>query len=245
MILYPAIDVLDGRVVRLKQGDFDAVTDYGDDPVRFAEGYQAAGAHWLHMVDLSGARDGARRQADLVKAVSDVGLKVQTGGGVRTRADVEATLEAGASRAVVGSLAVTDPQTVIGWLGEFGADCLALAFDVRLIEGTPYPTTQGWAKADDRPLGELLADYKRAGLKHALVTDVGRDGLLQGPNLELYYDLKMARPDVDWQASGGVANLEDVAQLKAVNMSGAIIGKALFENRFSLDAALEVASNAG
>ncbi|WP_019961660.1 1-(5-phosphoribosyl)-5-[(5-phosphoribosylamino)methylideneamino] imidazole-4-carboxamide isomerase [Woodsholea maritima] len=242
MILYPAIDVLDGRVVRLKQGDFNAVTDYGDDPVRVAEGYLAAGASWLHMVDLSGARDGARRQHDLVKAVSDVGIKVQTGGGVRSEADVEAILEAGASRAVIGSLAVTDVQTVIGWLARFGGDQLALAFDVRIMDGAPYPTTHGWAEADDRPLGELLSDYRRAGLRHALVTDVGRDGLLEGPNLDLYRDLVVARPDVAWQASGGVASLNDLRALKSLGASGAIIGKALFEGRFTVgDALAEVA----
>lgn len=238
MILYPAIDVLNGRVVRLEKGDFNAVTEYGDDPVAVAEGYLKAGASWLHMVDLSGARDGARRQGDLVASIVATGIQVQTGGGVRSRADVEAILEAGASRAVVGSLAVTSPQTVIGWLNEFGPEAITAAFDVRIVNATPYPTVKGWTEVSARTLGELLEDYRRAELSHALVTDVGRDGMLQGPNTELYHDLALARPDLRWQASGGVSSLDDIAALKEAGADGAIIGKALFEGRFTLEDAL-------
>lgn len=238
MILYPAIDVLDGQVVRLEKGDFNAVTEYGNDPVAVAEGYLKAGASWLHMVDLSGARDGARRQGDLVARITATGIKVQTGGGVRSRADVEAILEAGASRAVVGSLAVTSPQTVIGWLNEFGPEAITAAFDVRIVNATPYPTAKGWTEVSARTLGELLEDYRRAELSHALVTDVGRDGMLQGPNTELYRDLALARPDLRWQASGGVSSLDDLTALKEAGADGAIIGKALFEGRFTLEEAL-------
>lgn len=239
MIVYPAIDVLDGRVVRLAKGDFDAVTDYGDDPVAVATQFKAAGADWLHLVDLSGARDGARRQQDLVGAIAAVGLKVQTGGGVRSEADVAAILDAGASRAVVGSLAVSDPQTVIGWIGKYGADAIAAAFDVRIDEaGAVWPTLKGWTERAERPLADLLTDYRRAGLVHALVTDVDRDGMLQGPNLDLYRDLITARPDMSWQASGGVATLADLKALKAIGAAGAITGRALFEGRFTLEEAL-------
>ncbi|MEQ8434555.1 MAG: 1-(5-phosphoribosyl)-5-[(5-phosphoribosylamino)methylideneamino]imidazole-4-carboxamide isomerase [Oceanicaulis sp.] len=238
MIIYPAVDVMEGRVVRLAKGDFDAVTDYGGDPVSAAKAWKDQGAEWLHLVDLSGARDGARRQHDLVEAVAKTGLKVQTGGGVRTAKDVQAILDAGASRVVVGSLAVSDPQTVIGWLAKFGAAKIAAAFDVRLQDGAAYPTTRGWAERSDRTLVELLADYRLAGLAHALVTDIDRDGMLEGPNLTLYQDLLRIRPDMNWIASGGVSSLEDVKALKAAGMTGAIIGKALFEGRVKLDEAL-------
>ncbi len=238
MIIYPAVDVMEGRVVRLAKGDFDAVTDYGGDPMSAAKAWKDKGAEWLHLVDLSGARDGARRQHDLVEAVAKTGLKVQTGGGVRTEEDVQAILDAGASRVVVGSLAVSDPQTVIGWLAKFGAARIAAAFDVRLQDGAAYPTTRGWAERSDRTLVELLADYRLAGLAHALVTDIDRDGMLEGPNLTLYQDLLRIRPDMNWIASGGVSSLDDVKALKAAGMTGAIIGKALFEGRVKLDEAL-------
>ena len=238
MIIYPAVDVMEGRVVRLAKGDFDAVTDYGGDPVSAAKAWRDKGAEWLHLVDLSGARDGARRQHDLVEAVAKTGLKVQTGGGVRTAEDVKAILDAGASRVVIGSLAVSDPQTVIGWLADFGAASIAAAFDVRLQDGAAYPTTRGWVERSKRTLVELLADYRLAGLTHALVTDIDRDGMLEGPNLALYQDLISIRPDMNWIASGGVSSLEDVKALKAAGMSGAIIGKALFEGRVELDEAL-------
>lgn len=238
MIIYPAIDVLDGRVVRLAKGDFNAVTDYGGDPVAAAEAWRDAGAEWVHMVDLSGARDGARRQHDLVAAVAATGLKVQTGGGVRSEADVEAILEAGAARAVVGSKAVSDPQSVIGWIVRFGAETIAAAFDVRLEGGAVYPTLKGWTERSDRSLLELLADYKLAGLAHALVTDVERDGMMEGPNMALYADLATVRPEMGWQASGGVSGLEDVKALKAAGLAGVIIGRALFEKKLDLKDAL-------
>ena len=238
MIIYPAIDVLDGRVVRLAKGDFDAVTDYGGDPVAAARAWRDAGAEWVHMVDLSGARDGQRRQQDLVASVAATGLKVQTGGGVRTEADVQAILAAGAARVVVGSTAVSQPQLVIGWIGKFGAEHIAAAFDVHIEGGAVYPTMKGWTERSDRTLIELLADYRLAGLSHALVTDVARDGMMEGPNLELYADLSTVRPDMAWQASGGVSGLEDVKALKAAGLSGVIIGRALFEKKLSLAEAL-------
>lgn len=238
MILYPAIDVLDGRVVRLEKGDFNAVTDYGGDPVAVATAYREAGAQWLHMVDLSGARDGARRQGDLVARIAETGISLQTGGGVRSADDVERILDAGAKRAVVGSLAVTHPHTVIGWLNRYGANRITAAFDVRIVDGTPYPTVKGWTEQSARPLGALLEDYGRAELVHALVTDVGRDGMLEGPNIDLYRDLATARPDLQWQASGGVSSLDDLKALTKTGAAGAVIGKALFEGRFTLDEAL-------
>ncbi|MEQ9349871.1 MAG: HisA/HisF-related TIM barrel protein, partial [Alphaproteobacteria bacterium] len=146
MILYPAIDLLDGRVVRLAKGDFAAVTDYGEAPLATARAYAAAGATWLHLVDLSGARDGARRQAATVESINGAGLKVQTGGGVRSAADVQAILDAGAARAVVGSLAVTDPARVTRWLQRFGPDRLTLAFDVTLEQGEARPRVAGWTE---------------------------------------------------------------------------------------------------
>lgn len=238
MILYPAIDVLDGRVVRLAKGDFAAVTDYGDDPVAVATAYRNAGADWLHLVDLSGARDGKRRQLSLVESVAATGIRVQTGGGVRTADDIESLLKSGASRVVIGSLAVTDPERVSGWLVRYGAAAIAAAFDVRMKGDIPVPVVKGWTEEAGMTLGELLERYQRHGLRHALATDTGRDGMLEGINAPLYQTLVAARPDIAWQASGGVASLEDIRQAKALKMGGVIIGRALFEGRFTLEEAL-------
>jgi phosphoribosylformimino-5-aminoimidazole carboxamide ribotide isomerase len=238
MIIYPAIDVLDGRVVRLAKGDFDAVTEYGDDPVAAARSWIEAGASWLHLVDLSGARDGARRQHDLVEKIAGLGINVQTGGGVRSRDDVRDMLNAGAMRVVIGSLAVSQSGQVRQWLEDFGSESIAAAFDIQLIDNVPYPTLRGWRERSSRTLAELLNDYIGSGLRHALATDVDRDGMMSGPNVEFYEYLLALRSEIEWQASGGVSSLNDVQALKAVGVSGAITGRALFEGAFSLQDAL-------
>ena len=238
MFLYPAIDVLDGRVVRLEKGDFSAVTDYGGDPVAVAKSYLDAGAGWLHLVDLSGARDGQRRQLGLVETIAATGIKIQTGGGVRSAKDIETLLESGAARVVIGSLAITEPERVTGWLSRFGPAHIAAAFDVKLKNGVPVPVVKGWTEEAGTTLGELLGQYRHAGLAHALVTDVGRDGMLQGLNIPLYQDLVTSRKDIAWQASGGVATLDDIREARRLKMGGVIIGRALYEGRFTLEEAL-------
>jgi len=235
MLIYPAVDVLDGQVVRLAKGDFDAVTAYGDDPVAVAERFREAGAEWLHLVDLSGARDGGGRRTDLVEAVAATGLKVQTGGGVRATADIEAILDAGAERAVIGSLAVAEPERVLGWLARFGAERIVAAFDVAITGGVAWPVVKGWTEQADRPLGALLERYASGGLRHAMATDIARDGVLQGPNPDLYLDLAAARPDIAWQASGGVASVEDLPSLEEAGCAAVIIGRALYEGRVALE----------
>lgn len=239
MIVYPAIDVLDGRVVRLEKGDFSAVTDYGDDPAAVARAYLKEGADWLHLVDLSGARDGGRRQLSLVESVAATGIKVQTGGGVRTSDDIESLLKSGASRVVIGSLAITDPARVAGWLVRHGPEAIAAAFDVRLKGDNPVPVVKGWTEEAGMTLGEVLQAYPRGALRHALVTDTGRDGMLEGINIALYQSLVAARPEIAWQASGGVAALDDIRQARALKMGGVIIGRALFEGRFTVAEALQ------
>lgn len=238
MKLYPAIDLLDGRVVRLHKGDFDAVTDYGGDPAAVAAAYLAQGAEYLHVVDLSGARDGERRQSAAVQSLSNTGLRLQVGGGIRTREEIAAILKAGAERVIIGSLAVREPDTVAAWISEFGPDRIVAAFDVRLEAGIIWPLVSGWTRKGDEPLAALLERYTSSGLRHALVTDVDRDGALQGPNTSLYAELCELWPDIAWQASGGVSSLDDLVALKDVDADGAIVGKALFENRFTLGEAL-------
>lgn len=244
MILYPAIDLLDGRVVRLLKGEFDAVTNYGDDPAAVAERFKAAGSDWVHVVDLAGARDGQRRQTPAIKAVSSAGIKVQSGGGIRGRVDIEALLEAGVDRLVVGSLAISEPDTVQSWMREYGAERFNLAFDVRFLNGAYRPAIKGWTDVLTVTLEDVIAAYDESAIRHAMATDIGRDGDLSGPNTELYRDLVARYPDIEWQASGGIASLEDIASLKRTGVAGAITGRALYEGAFTLEEALSCLQDA-
>ncbi|MEE2566738.1 1-(5-phosphoribosyl)-5-[(5-phosphoribosylamino)methylideneamino]imidazole-4-carboxamide isomerase [Hyphobacterium marinum] len=238
MQLYPAIDLLDGRVVRLRQGAFDAVTDYGGDPLALADAWKGQGADWLHVVDLSGARDGAQAQLDTVAGIARTGLAIQSGGGIRSERDLACLYGSGVKRAVVGSLAVIDPDRVLRWLERFGADRIALAFDVRRVEGVAYPAIRGWTETPGVTLDALLEIYSASGLRHALVTDIGRDGALNGPALDLYADLGRRYPDIAWQASGGVSSLADLRALRQAGVAGAITGRAVLDGRFSVREAL-------
>lgn len=243
MILYPAIDLLDGRVVRLHKGAFDAVTDYGGDPVAVAEAFGEAGASWVHVVDLAGARDGARRQTETIRAICQTGLRVQTGGGVRSAEDVESLLAIGVARVIIGSLAVTEASLVRDWIGHYGAQSITLALDVKRLGGSYRPALQGWTDMLMTTLPEVIAAYDNSGLQHALVTDISRDGDLSGPNLALYGDLRQRHPEIDWQASGGVSSLADLDAVRELGMAGAITGKALYEGIFTLKEALTCSQN--
>jgi phosphoribosylformimino-5-aminoimidazole carboxamide ribotide isomerase len=240
MILYPAIDLRGGRVVRLTEGRFDQEKAYGDDPLAVARGFAAAGARWLHVVDLDGAKDPARRQTALVERLArESGLAVQTGGGIREESQVAALLAAGARRVIVGSLAVKQPALVHGWLRQFGPEKIVLSPDVRLgADGVARIAAAGWQESTGVELGAFLADFAAAGLVHVLCTDIGRDGKLTGPNAALYADLARRFPGLKLQASGGVASLDDLRALAATGAAGAIVGRALYEHRFTLAEAL-------
>ncbi|MCJ0824709.1 1-(5-phosphoribosyl)-5-[(5-phosphoribosylamino)methylideneamino]imidazole-4-carboxamide isomerase [Luteimonas sp. 50] len=238
--LYPAIDVRDGRVVRLRQGDYGAETRYGDDPLAFAVRHAQAGASWLHLVDLDAARAGGYTLLPLLDAiVAHTGLQVQTGGGVRSREDVAALLAAGAARVVVGSLAVREPDTVAQWLARFGRDRITVALDARQdAAGTWRLPVHGWTRVADETLEEVLARHADAGLVHLLCTDVARDGMLAGPNLELYRRLCERHPGLRVQASGGVRDMADLHASRTAGCSGAVLGRALLEGRIDLREAL-------
>jgi len=239
-IVYPALDIREGRVVRLLQGDYAQQTTYGDDPLPRAQAFAAAGASWMHLVDLDAARAGGYTLAPLLSAIaSQTGLKVQTGGGVRSRDDVARILDAGATRVVVGSVSVREPDTVIGWLREFGPERLTIALDARQADdGRWLLPVHGWTETAEDTLDVLAQRYAEAGMQHLLCTDIARDGMLSGPNIDLYQHLAALLPGVAVQASGGVRDADDVAQAKAVGCGGAILGKALLEGRMTLEGAL-------
>jgi phosphoribosylformimino-5-aminoimidazole carboxamide ribotide isomerase len=240
MIIYPAIDLRGGRVVRLTEGKFDQEKSYGDDPLAVAKGFQAAGAIWLHVVDLDGAKDPARRQTPLVeKLARESGLRVQTGGGIRDEAQVAALLGAGVQRVIVGSLAVRSPDLVRRWLKQFGPEKIILSPDVRLDgAGVPRIAAAGWQETTGVALDDFLTGYLSAGLQHILCTDISRDGKLTGTNTALYAQLVKKFPALQIQASGGVSSLEDLRATRSTGVSGAIVGRALYENKFTLQEAL-------
>jgi len=238
--VYPALDIREGRVVRLLQGDYAQQTTYGDDPLPRAKAFAAAGASWMHLVDLDAARAGGYTLAPLLSAIaSESGLKVQTGGGIRRRDDVARLLDAGAARVVVGSVSVREPETVIGWLQALGAERLTIALDARKADdGRWLLPVHGWTETADVTLDVLAQRYAQAGMRHLLCTDIARDGMLSGPNIDLYRHLSNLLPGVAVQASGGVRSAADVADAKAVGCGGAILGKALLEGRMTLQEAL-------
>lgn len=234
MELTPAIDLRDGRCVRLLQGDFERETRYSVDPVELAAQYRDLGARTLHIVDLDGAKQGVPVNLPVIRRMrAAAGVDVQVGGGIRARASLEEALEV-AARAVIGSLAVSEPKLVASWLTEFGPERLTLALDVRLREdGTPMIATHGWTRASTLSLEDAIDRFAAVGLKHVLCTDIERDGALSGPNVELYRDCVRRWPGIEFQASGGVRDVDDLTALAATGVAATVSGKALLEGRLT------------
>jgi phosphoribosylformimino-5-aminoimidazole carboxamide ribotide isomerase len=240
MILYPAIDIMDGCCVRLRQGRFDELTRYSIYPADALRQFQDEGAEWVHIVDLDGARAGTPRQHEMIASLINVTeLKLQVAGGIRDASQIEFLLSEGVDRVVIGSLAVTNPETVKKFFDRFGPERITLALDVMIMEQVPMVATSGWTEGSGRTLWEVAEPFPEA--RHLLVTDIRRDGMLAGPNLELIAELTRRLPDVSVQASGGVSSLRDLKELVAAGAAGAIVGKALWERKFTLTEALALA----
>lgn len=239
-MIYPAIDLMDGGCVRLLKGDFNQRTNYAPTPIEMAKSFARAGAQWVHIVDLDGAKNQQAEQSGLIIDIAQSsGLKVQTGGGLRTLSQIRRLLDGGVERIVIGSLAVNDPVLVKRWIAEIGADKFTLAFDVQIdTNGTPRPALHGWKDVSPQSLWDVMDNYDGTGLRSILVTDIAKDGVLQGANTTLYSDIIKAYPALDLITSGGVGCLDDVRSLKALDPAGIIIGKALYENKFSLEDAI-------
>jgi phosphoribosylformimino-5-aminoimidazole carboxamide ribotide isomerase len=235
MELIPAIDLKEGRCVRLFKGDFAAETVYSNDPASVLERYRELGARTVHVVDLDGARDGNQPNRQVIMEMAERRrVRLQVGGGLRTLERVEHLLDAGIDRAVIGSVAVTSPEEVTTWLAEIDPRQIVLAFDVRINEqGIPMLTTHGWLKTSDVSLWSAVERYLPSGLTHVLCTDISRDGAMTGPNCELYTEAVRRFPDIQWQASGGVANAGDLEALRKCGVAAVISGKAMLENRIS------------
>jgi phosphoribosylformimino-5-aminoimidazole carboxamide ribotide isomerase len=237
MIIYPAMDLIRGRVVRLRQGRFDDVTHYAAAPREALRQFGEAGAEWAHVVDLDGARAGRPVQHELLaELAASAPLRLQVAGGFREREQLARMFDAGVARVVAGSLAVKDPETVRGWLDDFGAERVALSLDVRVVDEIPFVASGGWAEDSGQSLWDVASLYPDA--RHFLVTDIGRDGMLEGPNVGLYEGIARRFPAAAIQASGGVSSLGDVERLPT---AGVIIGRALWEGQISLEEAIGLA----
>lgn len=239
--LLPAIDLRGGRVVRLAEGDFARETVYGTDPVEVALDFAAAGASWIHIVDLDGARDGTRRQIEAVtRIVEAVGEPVacEVAGGLRDEAAVESVLVAGAARAVVGTAALRDPDLVARLIARFGADRIAIALDVR--DG--LAVGQGWVPgAAGVAVETALTGLSARGARTFIVTAIERDGLMSGPNIELLGRIvDLGRGEII--ASAGVSSLYDIAAVRSVGCVGAVVGRAIYEGRLDLASAIRTIS---
>lgn len=244
--LYPAIDVRAGGIVRLRQGDFAQETRYGGSPLEVAQRYAETGATWLHLVDLDAARSGGYTLAPLLASIrATTCLQVQSGGGVRCEDDVAALLAAGCYRVVVGSLAVREPERVAGWIARHGSERITVALDARQdSDGRWRLPVAGWTERSGFELDALLDHYAGAGLRHLLCTDIDRDGMLSGPNLDLYRAIHRRAPTLALQASGGIRDLADIAAARDAGCAGAVLGKALLDGRFGLADALAVSEAA-
>jgi len=237
MIVIPAIDLKDGRCVRLLKGEFDQVTEYQFDPMELAASYRDAGCTLLHLVDLDGARDGRPGNEKIIRQLSVMeGVSIQVGGGLRTEGLIETVLETGVKRVVLGSIAMLRPQAALQWLKEFGASRIVLALDARLdAEGVPRLSSHGWTRDTGQSLWEALDLFAGAGLIHVLCTDIDRDGAMTGPNLELYAEFLARYPQLEVQASGGVRDADDLRALDEAGVQAAIVGKALLDGRITAE----------
>lgn len=230
MILIPAIDLYRGRCVRLFQGKFDHITYYDVEPDDLAKRYSIAGAKWLHLVNLDGAEEGSGFDyATLRQLCESTGLRIQCGGGFRTQESIQRALQIGVGRVVVGSLVLTEPDVVKACIHDYGTQCITLALDVRFQDGQPQLASHGWKEQSSQSLWDTLEEYSLQQITEVLCTDISKDGAMSGPNFDLYTQCVERFPNIRFQASGGVRNLDDLKQLEQCGVDAAIVGRALYE----------------
>jgi len=231
MKIIPAIDLLDGQVVRLEKGDYTKKTVYNHNPIDEALKFKTAGFSHIHIVDLNGAKSGQFENLPIIRQIIDeAGLSVQTGGGVRSLADIELLIDAGLSGVICSSMAVKKPDEWMEAVKKY-PDEMILGLDLK--DGKM--AYGGWLKTSDEPIEYFLNPMIKAGLQTVLSTDISRDGMLSGPNVEMYKDLREQFPQLNWIASGGVAGLDDLVTLQAHKLFGVVVGKAYYEGHIRLD----------
>ena len=232
MEIIPAIDIIDGKCVRLTKGDYNACKTYSDNPLDMALRFQDAGLRRLHLVDLDGARSKhIVNYPTLEKITGHTDLAVDFGGGIKATSDLETALGCGAAMVTVGSTAVTDPGLIGRWIEDFGQEHIILGADTR--DGRI--SVNGWKEDSTLSLNDFIRDYMQKGITQVLCTDINRDGMLQGPSVELYQSLLKEFPGIRLIASGGVSSVQDLIDLKEAGLPAAIVGKAYYEGRITLE----------
>ena len=239
MKIFPAIDLLGGKAVRLKKGDYNEVTVYSDCPPEMAKKFKAAGAEWIHVVDLDGARDGSTANFATVAEIAKVGLKVEIGGGIRSMDTVKRYIDAGVSRVIIGTAAVSDPDFLKEAISAYG-EKIAVGVDIK--DG--MVAIKGWKEISTLECFEFCEKLQRDGVSTIICTDISKDGMLGGTNTELYRELS-EKFTMNFVASGGVSTICDVKKLAAMGMYGAIVGKAIYTGNIDLAEAIAEANNNG
>ncbi|MEH6992641.1 1-(5-phosphoribosyl)-5-[(5-phosphoribosylamino)methylideneamino]imidazole-4-carboxamide isomerase [Neobacillus drentensis] len=235
LTIYPAIDMRGGNCVRLLQGDYDKETIYGDSPFEMARAFAADGAEWIHMVDLDGAKDGKRiNDRFVIEAAQKLKVKVQIGGGIRSEEDILHYLENGITRVIIGSIAVSNPGFAIEMIKKYGEQ-IVVGIDAK----NGYVATHGWLTTSEVKAVDLSKRFADAGARTFIFTDIATDGTLSGPNIAAVCEMAEVTGKTVI-ASGGVSSLADLSALNAEGVKGAIVGKALYENRFTLKEALAI-----
>ena len=230
MKLIPAIDIIDGKCVRLSKGDYDTKKIYHENPLEIAKEYEAHGIHYLHLVDLDGAKAKAIKNLKTLEMLaSQTNLIIDFGGGIKTRESLESAFNAGANQVTIGSVAVENPKLCVELISEFGAEKLILGADClnRKIK------TSGWLTDSDLDVLDFIKSYQLKGLKEVICTDISKDGMLEGPSFELYQEI-LKKSEIALIASGGISSMQDLEDLRQLGCSGAIIGKAIYEGKISL-----------
>lgn len=230
MRIIPAIDIIDGKCVRLSKGDYDTKKIYHENPLDIAREFEANGIQYLHVVDLDGAKAKTIKNIKTLEILAaQTNLIIDFGGGIKTRTDLERAFNAGAKKVTVGSIAVQNRAMCEEWIAEFGPDKLILGADCldRNIK------TSGWLETSDLDVIDFIQSYEKNGLKEVICTDISKDGMLQGPSFWLYKEI-LSQSDIGLIASGGISSVHDLDELEAIGCSGAIIGKALYEGKISL-----------
>lgn len=231
MTIIPAIDIIDGKCVRLTKGNYNQKTIYNNDPMEVAQQFEDAGLNRLHLVDLDGAKAGeVKNWKVLEKIAGKTNLIIDFSGGISTQKNVDITFSSGAAYAAIGSIAVKDEFTFSGWLMAYGADKFIIGADVK----DELIVIKGWTETTTYSVFNLINKYNLKGVTQFFCTDVNKDGLLQGPATDLYKKILNQHPSIDLIASGGVTTLKELAELQEAGCAGAIIGKAIYENRISL-----------
>ncbi len=232
MKIIPAIDIIEGQCVRLSRGDYNQKTTYAATPVEMAKLYEEVGIKRIHVVDLDGAKAGHPCNLESLREIAgSTSLDIEWGGGIKCREHLEAVIDAGADHVIIGSLAVKQPVLMEEWLMEFGGDRIILGADLR--DG--MVSVGGWLEDSSFTIDDLLERFLPYGLKEAIVTDISKDGMLQGPSTELYVDLAKRYPIIDFTVSGGISSMEDIKRLKNHGLDRVIVGKAIYEGRIKLN----------